>query len=76
MLSVIAELYPDEFRWRESDSDRPPFIDLLWGSSALRQGIDAGATASEIVRNSPAAPTAPESALLYQGQPNPPGGQQ
>jgi uncharacterized protein YbbC (DUF1343 family) len=44
MLQTLRELYPDGFAWREPDptGTRPDFIDLLWGSDALRRTIDAG----------------------------------
>ncbi|WP_222851386.1 DUF1343 domain-containing protein [Phytoactinopolyspora mesophila] len=43
MLSVLRELYPDDFGWRAGPgSNDRHFIDLLWGSDLLRQSIDAG----------------------------------
>nr|WP_246211714.1 DUF1343 domain-containing protein [Phytoactinopolyspora alkaliphila] len=44
MLHTLRLLYPDEFGWR---ADGPGFsgthfVDLLWGSSALRDTVDAG----------------------------------
>jgi len=65
LLQAVAELYPGESLWREASPGRPPFIDLLWGSDALRTGIDAGDAASSILDASPATPVAPDGALLY-----------
>ena len=48
---AIHKLWPDEFSWRshayEFVSDIPAF-DLLAGSAVLREGIDAGASLSEL----------------------------
>jgi uncharacterized protein YbbC (DUF1343 family) len=52
ILSAVRKLAPDHFAWRQ-----PPYeyeqvklpIDILWGSDALRRGIDRGASADEIV---------------------------
>ena len=49
---AARELAPSDFAWRE-----PPYeyeetlapIDILWGGAGLRQGVDAGATANEIL---------------------------
>ena len=45
VLSAMASVAPDAWTWRadpyEFVSDRPA-IDLLWGSTALREAIDAG----------------------------------
>ncbi|PSL08546.1 uncharacterized protein YbbC (DUF1343 family) [Haloactinopolyspora alba] len=66
ILSAFAELYPDGFRWREPDDrHRPPFVDLLWGSPALRSGVDARHDADEILAASPPAPRPPADAVLY-----------
>lgn len=54
ILSVVAELYPDQPLWRESAPDRPEFIDLLWGSDVLRTGIADRASYEEICAASPA----------------------
>lgn len=42
MLSLLSELYPHDFGWRTGTEGARPFIDLLWGSDALRTSIDAG----------------------------------
>lgn len=51
ILRELRALYPAKFSWRtqryEFVSDRPA-IDLLTGSSAIREGIDAGATREEL----------------------------
>lgn len=68
ILAVLARLYPDDFAWRvPDDPSRPPFADLLWGSSALREGIDTGASVQEILASSPAAPVPSSTVLLYDG---------
>ena len=42
VLQALKRRYPDDFAWRQpwAEGARPP-IDLLWGSDALRQHIDA-----------------------------------
>ena len=53
ILTAARELAPHDFAWR-----RPPYeyeatlapIDILWGGAELRQGVDAGATANEILQ--------------------------
>lgn len=66
ILAVLARLYPDDFAWRvPDDPSRPPFADLLWGSSALREGIDTGASVQEILASSPAAPVPSSTVRLY-----------
>lgn len=65
IIAVLSQLYPNDFEWYQHNPDRPPFIDLLWGSSALRDGITAGMTPEQILAESPAAPTIPSSVLLY-----------
>ncbi len=51
LLSTIRALWPDELRWRpppyEYETDRMP-IDILSGSSALRETIDAGGGKEEL----------------------------
>lgn len=47
LIDVAARLYPEDFAWRlpegaEMLSEPTPFIDLLWGSDALRRTVDAG----------------------------------
>ncbi|MGP9538946.1 exo-beta-N-acetylmuramidase NamZ family protein [Brachybacterium sp. AOP43-C2-M15] len=54
IISALAALHPDRPLWREQVPGRPPFIDLLWGSSAFREGIEAGADLPEILAASPA----------------------
>lgn len=65
MLATIRALHPDEVLWRAASPGRPPFIDLLWGSAALREGIDDGAGMAEILTASPSAPDVPADAVLY-----------
>lgn len=70
LLSTVAELWPEQPLWLERFADdRPPFIDLLWGSSAFRMGIDAGKDLAAILEESPAAPEPPVEALLYPAPP-------
>jgi uncharacterized protein YbbC (DUF1343 family) len=51
LLRAITELYPDRFAWRpppyEYETTRLP-IDLLTGDAAIREGIDAGRSISEL----------------------------
>jgi uncharacterized protein YbbC (DUF1343 family) len=50
-LRAVRTLWPDEFAWRTRAYefvDRIPAIDLLAGSPALREGIDRGASLSEL----------------------------
>ncbi|MGP9682804.1 MULTISPECIES: exo-beta-N-acetylmuramidase NamZ family protein [unclassified Brachybacterium] len=54
ILSTVARLYPDQPLWREAAPGRPEFIDLLWGSAALREGIADHADYEEILAASPA----------------------
>lgn len=65
LLATIAALYPDQQLWREANPGRPPFLDLLWGSPSLREGIDAGSSLEEILAAAPAQPAPPVDALLY-----------
>ncbi|MGM7670310.1 exo-beta-N-acetylmuramidase NamZ family protein [Microbacterium sp. A93] len=65
VLQTIAELYPNESLWLPANPGRPPFIDLLWGSAALREGIHAGDDQRAILASSPATPQVPASALIY-----------
>ncbi|NQV50651.1 MAG: DUF1343 domain-containing protein, partial [Candidatus Marinimicrobia bacterium] len=44
LLVITKKLYPDEFSWRSS---RGP--DRLWGGPGLREMVDAGNTAEEII---------------------------
>lgn len=54
IIAAAAELHPDRPLWREQVPGRPAFIDLLWGSSAFREGIEDGADLDEILVASPA----------------------
>lgn len=65
VLQTVAQLYPGESLWRKAEPGRPEFIDLLWGSTALREGIDSGADQQAILAASPEMPEVPASALLY-----------
>ena len=50
-LRAARRLYPEEFAWRTRAYefvDRIPAIDLLCGSAAVREGIDAGASLAEL----------------------------
>ena len=52
VLVAARELAPHDFTWRrppyEYEETLPP-IDILWGHAGLREGVDAGATADEIL---------------------------
>lgn len=54
IIATIAALHPEQPLWRDPAPGRPPFIDLLWGSAALRDGIAAGTGYDEILSASPA----------------------
>jgi len=54
VIATAAELYPQQRVWREQVPGRPEFIDLLWGSSAFREGIEDRASLEEILAASPA----------------------
>jgi len=51
LLSVIRRLYPEDFAWRqppyEYETERLP-IDLLTGDAAIREGLDAGRSISDL----------------------------
>jgi uncharacterized protein YbbC (DUF1343 family) len=50
-LRAVRTLWPDDFAWRTQAYefvDRVPAIDLLCGSPAVREGIDGGASLSEL----------------------------
>lgn len=65
ILRTVADLYPEHQLWREPHEGRPPFLDLLWGSASLREGIDQGTELPCILRNAPPAPQVPTEAILY-----------
>lgn len=54
IIATVASLHPAQPLWRERAPGRPHFIDLLWGSPALREGIEEGAGYDEILAASPA----------------------
>lgn len=56
VLAAMRDLTPSGSLWRATPPGRPPFIDLLWGSAALWEGIDDGADLAEILRASPTPP--------------------
>lgn len=53
LLRDAIDLAPDDFRWRdppyEYETVKPP-IDILWGSDALRIGLDAGAAPEDLLQ--------------------------
>ena len=55
LLRAVRALAPNDFAWRsppyEYEYEKHP-IDILWGSPTLRQGIDAGLGADEILAES------------------------
>ena len=56
LLVAARELAPRDFRWRTEPYEfvsRPPAIDLLTGSDAVRAAIDAGAARRDLRRDSP-----------------------
>lgn len=46
LLAYTRDLYPDSFGWRSSRG-----VDRLWGGPELREMIDAGSTAEEIIES-------------------------
>lgn len=65
VLQTVAALHPTESLWLPANPGRPPFIDLLWGSAALREGIDSATDQQGILAASPETPQVPASAILY-----------
>lgn len=65
VLQTVSALHPDQSLWLPARPERPPFIDLLWGSATLREGIDANDDERSILSASSAMPQVPESALIY-----------
>ena len=53
VIAAVRALYPGQRLWRERTDGRPPFIDLLWGSPAFREGIEEDAGYDEILAASP-----------------------
>ena len=53
VLAAARALAPDRFEWRappyEYEHNLPP-IDILWGHDGLRTGLEAGASAGEIMK--------------------------
>lgn len=50
LLCTLKRLYPDDFQWLPPfDEGRPPFVDFLAGGKDLREGVDAGKSAEEIM---------------------------
>ena len=56
ILRTAAEIAPGAFAWRsppyEYEYEKAP-IDILWGNSELRLGIDEGASVEHILRDVP-----------------------
>jgi uncharacterized protein YbbC (DUF1343 family) len=54
VIDAFKRASPDRFEWRpppyEYEYTKPP-IDVLYGSAKLREGLDAGARAAELVRS-------------------------
>lgn len=67
VLSTMKDQHPERELWRENTPGRPPFIDLLWGSTALREGIDDGAGYDEILAASPPPPRIPRASTAHAG---------
>ena len=53
VIEAIRSAHPGAFRWREPPYEyeraKPP-IDILYGSAALREGLESGATAADLAR--------------------------
>ena len=56
VLSTLRSHHPRRELWRRNREDGPFFLDLLWGSPAMREGIEDGASYEQILAASPAAP--------------------
>ena len=56
ILKAAAQIAPGAFAWRlppyEYEYEKAP-IDILWGNSELRLGIDEGASVQHILRDVP-----------------------
>jgi uncharacterized protein YbbC (DUF1343 family) len=64
MLQLMASLYPDDFAFLEARSpERPPAIDLLWGSDVLRRST--ADPLDQLIAASPAPRTSDEDISLY-----------
>ena len=52
VLQTLKRRYPDDFGWRQpwAEGARPP-VDLLWGSAALRQHIDADLAVETLIES-------------------------
>ena len=52
LIRAISDLYPDSFAWLdppyEYETEKPP-VDIIFGGTGLRGGIDSGMTAADIV---------------------------
>ncbi|MEM7413959.1 MAG: DUF1343 domain-containing protein [Gemmatimonadota bacterium] len=75
LLAAVKRLAPEDFAWRnppyEYEEDLAP-IDILWGSSLLREGVDAGlgpdAILDGVAGEITAFETSIESHLLYSAE--------
>lgn len=65
LLDTLRDLHPEVNLWRPAESGRPPFVDLLWGSPALREGLDAREDLATILARSPSAPEVPQGVEIY-----------
>jgi uncharacterized protein YbbC (DUF1343 family) len=77
MLHLLRHLYPDDFGWRvaESGAERTAhrhFVDLLWGSEALRHALDKGTDPATLLDATSPSPAdwAGEQTLLYHQSPH------
>ncbi len=48
VISALKKLYPDDFQFRQPSSDGRRFFDLLCGTAAVREAIEAGKSPWEI----------------------------
>lgn len=57
LLETARDYGQGRFQWRmpswEEGESRRPFIDLLWGSGSLREGLDRGENAAQIIADAP-----------------------
>lgn len=66
MLRLARALYPVEFGWRLPEPGRRHFVDLLWGSDALRREVDADRDPVALLHKAPSGADWAGGVLLYE----------
>lgn len=51
LIASVRQLYPEQFGWRAPSEDGHYFIDLLTGSSQVRQWLEANASVSDLMHS-------------------------